>query len=207
MNMSLKMQKVQENSESLVASEREAEELLTKYSAQAYLPFSKYLNDHNVALAASLLDQMLPLKLEGRQAVCRVCDVLLTDNDAWALSIKSLCKRAELDERTWRSYAHRYPAIWQFINLVVVRTTDLTHEGRVHMAAADAALHGGHQDRRLYLELTNKISRSGGQRSSAGVNIIFVQDTMDRPEPKEIIIEAESSGVLRSPDTEESTES
>jgi hypothetical protein len=78
--------------------------------------------------------------------------------------------------------SRRYPAIWKFINLIVILTADLTHESRVHSAVADSAINGGHQDRRLYLELTKRITRAGVVSKAGGVNIVFLQDSMQRPE-------------------------
>ena len=96
-------------------------------------------------------------------------------------SERAMCLELNINYNTWYGWS-RGRSAWKFINLILIGSTDDEYEGRVHRVVADSAINGSHQDRRLYLELTKKITRAGGKSNQAGVNVIFIQDSMTRPE-------------------------
>ena len=156
--------------------------VLETYSDPSWDPITFFLNADNAQLAAPILKEMHKTEAKTRRLVKTVIDYFLEGPENFAKSESKMCSELNIPYYNWYSQSRRCPAIWRFINLVVVGTANLVGEGRAHMAALNNALQGGHQDLRLWFELTKKISRAGAVGKAGGVNIIFVQDSMQRPE-------------------------
>ena len=146
-----------------------------------WYPFHLYINANNVKQLKPYLPELLTLTKKRRQEAVEVLEFYIADSQHVKLSIPKMCEAVGINYASFHGICKEKPAIWKFINILLIEDTREKYDGRVESAVADSALHGNHQDRRLYLELTGKVQRGGGARQPGGVNIVFVQDAMSRP--------------------------
>jgi len=163
-----------------LALEQRREMVRKARSAKLYEPLGEHVNSSNVERLEPLLNILSDTSAQTRRRVHKMIEILL-EPGAYVLSFRDLCTKMDVTYNNWWRTVAQYPAIWRFVNAIVIGTTDLEFEGRVHGAVAQRAIDGGHQDSRLYLELTKKLSRTGS-KGGGGNTIIFIQDTMSRAE-------------------------
>jgi hypothetical protein len=96
-------------------------------------------------------------------------------------SKKAMAIELNMDERNLAYFKAKWPYMWLLIN-VLVRAEAESKLGRVVDSMTDAAIYGDSRDRRLYLEYFGHIKREVA--ATGGNTIVFVNDNLDRPQPK-----------------------
>jgi hypothetical protein len=97
----------------------------------------------------------------------------------------AICNELGVSREIIYDIEKKWPYMYHFINLLILELIIPISFGRVLHSTADAAVHGSDRDRRLYFELFGGLRQKNEGRG--GTNIVFIQDTMTRPE----VIEAE----------------
>ena len=154
-----------------------------------YKPCNGMVAERFAAQAKALLDMgFTDLTGLRRGQAYKILNELINGAN-WDLSHIALCAKVGISRATLHHIEKQWPYIWHFSNLLTLELVIPKSFGRVLHASCDAAVHGNDRDRRLYFELFGGLRQKQG--SSGGTQIIFVQDSMDRPQVIEGSVEPE----------------
>lgn len=157
------------------------EEILAEWEDNVNLePINQYLNLDNIAELAPILPLLLRTQPKTRRTMHAVLAFYAQDPGNVALSTRAMCAKLGLDYVNWWRLTNVRPEIMKFINHVLVSTAQ-SYRGRVHVAAAEAGVTGGHQDRRLFFELTGDLKRGGGREGGGNITVVIKNDVITRP--------------------------
>jgi hypothetical protein len=151
----------------------------------AYCPLNGMVAASFAGQAKQILDRGFTELTHLRRGQAHKLIETLVRGASWDKSIVAICNELGVSREIIYDIEKKWPYMYHFINLLILELIIPISFGRVLHSTADAAVHGSDRDRRLYFELFGGLRQKNEGRG--GTNIVFIQDTMTRPE----VIEAE----------------
>ena len=170
-------------------AEENAEALRELRAGPEYTPLNGMVGDRFAGQAKQFLDKGYTELSDIRRSYASRIVEHLVNGTHWEQSHASMSKKLGISRNIIRVIERQWPYMYHFVNLLILELIVPVSFGRVLHATADAAVHGTDRDRRLYYELFAGLKQK--DKGSGGVNVIFVNDAMKRPEAEVIEITAE----------------